>query len=114
MVELQQLTDVVGMTNVIEDPDQLNTYSRDISFTVPRMPKYIVKPTNSGEIQRVVNLCRETQTPLIPVSSGVPHFRGDTIPSVGGAVILDLSRMKKIMRIDRLNRVAMFEPATSW
>ena len=32
------------------------------------------------------------------VSSGGPHFHGDTVPSVPGAVMLDLRRMDRILR----------------
>jgi len=51
--------------------------------------------------------------PLIPVSSGPPHFQGDTIPSQGG-VVVDLSRMKRIIRVNRRNRVAMVEPGVTF
>ena len=55
-----------------------------------------------------------TVTPLVPVSSGPPHFRGDTVPSEGGAVIVDLSEMKQIISIDRKNRVAVVEPGVTY
>jgi FAD/FMN-containing dehydrogenase len=48
-------------------------------------------------VQKLVKLANETMTPLVPVSSGPPHFRGDTVPGIGGAVIVDLSGMKKII-----------------
>ena len=59
-------------------------------------------------------MANETQTPLIPVSSGAPHFRGDTVPSVAGSIIVDLSKMKKIINIDRPRRVAMVEPGVTF
>jgi len=30
------------------------------------------------EIQNLINWANETLTPLVPISSGSPHFRGDT------------------------------------
>jgi FAD/FMN-containing dehydrogenase len=48
------------------------------------------------------------------VSSGPPHFRGDTVPSTGGAVVVDLSGMKKIVFVDRPRRVAMVEPGVTF
>ena len=45
--------------------------------------------------RRSLKLANETQTPLVPVSSGPPHFRGDTVPGIGGAVIVDLKRDEK-------------------
>ena len=74
----------------------------------------MVKPRNAKDIDKLVNLAKETLTPLVPVSSGAPHFRGDTIPGIGGAVIVDLSDMKRIIRVDRMNRVAMVEPGVTF
>jgi hypothetical protein len=36
------------------------------------------------------------------------------VPTAGGAIIVDMSDMKKIIRVDRLNRVAMFEPGVTF
>jgi FAD/FMN-containing dehydrogenase len=56
----------------------------------------------------------ETRTPLVPVSSGPPHFHGDTVPSAPETTIVDLSRMKAIKRIDRRNRIALIEPGVTY
>jgi FAD/FMN-containing dehydrogenase len=50
----------------------------------------------------------------VPVSSGAPHFYGDTVPSVAEAVVVDLSRMKAIKKIDRRNKVAVIEPGVTF
>src|SRR5208283_4192137 len=59
-------------------------------------------------------LARETNTPLIPVSSGTPHPRGERVPSTGGAIIVDLSGMKRLIHISRKHRMAMFEPGVTF
>jgi FAD/FMN-containing dehydrogenase len=114
MIEQELLVDIVGAQNVINKPAMLDQYASDMSFVNAIKPRCIVKPKNRDDIEKIVKLARETRTPLIPVSSGPPHFRGDTVPSIGGAVIVDLSSMKKIIRVDRLNRVAMFEPGVTF
>jgi FAD/FMN-containing dehydrogenase len=108
------LEEIVGKGNVLDSPDILETYARDLSF-VPRVrPRCVVRPGNSGEVQGIVKWANKTMTPLVPVSSGTSHFRGDTVPRLGGSVIVDLSRMKKIMRIDARNRVAWVEPGVTF
>ncbi len=57
---------------------------------------------------------RKTGTPLVPVSSGPPHFPGDTVPSISGAVMVDMSGMNRIVRIDRKNRMALIEPGVTY
>ena len=108
------LRQIVVKEGVFDDPQTLEGYSKDESFAPSIRPRFIVKVKNTKEVQEVVEWANETLTPLIPVSSGPPRFRGDTVPGVDGAVIVDLSQMKKIIRIDRKNRVAMVEPGVTF
>lgn len=114
MGKKEELTEIVGSQQVIVDTHRLEKLSRDESFVCPARPAFIVKPHNIDEVQQIVKWANETLTPLVPISSGVPHFRGDSVPSVDGAVITDLSDMKKILRVDRKNRVAMIEPGVTF
>ena len=114
MIKEEKLAKVVGAANVSRKPAVLEEYAADMSFVNTVRPACVVKPANADDVQKIVNLANETLTPLVPVSSGPPHFRGDTVPSTGGAVIVDLSKMKKIIRVDRERRVAMVEPAVTF
>jgi FAD/FMN-containing dehydrogenase len=114
MIEEAKLVKIVGAGNVSSKRATLEEYSRDMSFVNPIKPECVVKPRNTGDVEKIVNLAKETLTPLVPVSSGPPHFRGDTVPGIGGAIIVDLSGMRKVIRVDRQNRVAMFEPGVTF
>src|SRR4030043_967685 len=114
MIEEKKLVEIVGANHVSHGQGILGEYSRDLSFVPTVRPRYVVKPGNAKQVQEIVEWANETLSPLVPVSSGPPHFRGDTIPSVGGAVIVDLSRMKKILRVDPINRLAMVEPGVTF
>lgn len=114
MIEKEKLVKIVGAGNVMYEQTALDEYSKDMSFVNTVRPVCVVKPTNADGIQKIVNLANETNTPLVPVSSGPSHFRGDTVPSIGGAIIVDLSGMKKIIRVDRARRVAMVEPGVTF
>jgi FAD/FMN-containing dehydrogenase len=114
MIEEKDLVKIFGNDNISNDQATLNEYSHDMSFVNKVMPDYVVKPRNTDDVQKIVKLAKETLTPLVPVSSGPPHFRGDTVPGTGGTIIVDLSDMKKIIRVDRENRVAMFEPGVTF
>jgi FAD/FMN-containing dehydrogenase len=108
------LAALVGRDNVAADPVSLEEFAQDESF-VPRLqPWAVVRPGSTEEVQRVVAWAGETATPLVPVSSGGPHFHGDTVPSVPGAVMLDLRRMDKILRVDRRNRMVVIEPGVTY
>jgi FAD/FMN-containing dehydrogenase len=114
MIEKEKLVKIVGARNVSYEKAALDEYSSDMSFANTVRPVCVVKPKNASDVQKLVELANETQTPLVPVSSGPPHFRGDTVPSIGGAVIVDLSGMKKIVFVDRARRVAMVEPGVTF
>lgn len=105
----EALAKIVGNNYVFENPEILEKYSKDMSFVHPITPTCVVKPNNMEEVQKIIKWANDTLTPLVPVSSSPPRFRGDTVPSIGGAVVVDLSRMKKIIKIDRHNRVVIVE-----
>jgi hypothetical protein len=109
-----QLIKIVGADKVIDDPVTLDSYSKDHSFTPAVKPLMVVKPKDADEVQGVVQWANQSKTSLVPVSSGQPHFRGDTIASSGEAVIVDLSGMKRIIMMDRRNRVAIVEPGVTF
>src|SRR4030042_7043855 len=111
---IKELEKIVGGSNVNSRPKVLEEFSGDASFTPRVKPGCVVRPVNAAEVQAIAKWANETRTPLVPVSSGAPHFRGDTVPSKPGAVIVDLSRMKKIIRIDARNKVAMVEPGVTF
>jgi FAD/FMN-containing dehydrogenase len=110
----QELAGIVGADHVLDDPPTLESYGKDQSFVPAIEPQLVVRPGTGDEVQNVVAWANRTATPLVPVSSGAPHFYGDTVPSVPGAVMVDLSRMNRIMRIDRRNRMAVVEPGVTY
>ena len=115
MVTESGLAEVAGRGNVSEDEAVLEAYAGDLSFVGRVRPQFVVKVGDLQTVQELVALAKETNTPLVPVSSGGPHFYGDTVPSRGDAVIVDLSGMKKIDLIDPFERVAsMVEPGVTF
>ena len=110
----RDLIGVVGAENVLDDAATLKSYSRDESFVLPLKPRLVCRPGSEDEVQAVIAWANEAGTPLVPVSSGPPHFYGDTVPGVPGAVIVDMRRLNKIRRIDRRNRIVVIEPGVTY
>ncbi len=108
----EKLLEIVGDKNYSDDPKVLTKYSRDFSLVTPGIPNYVVKPKNSEEIQKIINLANKNRTPVVPVSSDV-HFNGAAIPKQGG-IIVDLGRMNKILEVDELNRRVRIEAGVTW
>ncbi len=110
----KELLAIVGDANAADKPAALAEFSAGAAMATPVEPQCVVRPENTGQVQEIVKWANETRTPLIPVSSGAPHFRGDTVPDKPGSVIIDLSRMKKIIRIDTRNKLALIEPGVTY
>ncbi len=108
----EALEGIVGAQYVVDDPETLKKYSEDFSFVQPRMPRYVVYPGSTEEVQGVVRYANECLIPVTPRSSGI-SFYGAGIPSQGG-IILDLSRMNRILEIDVRNRKVKVEPGVTW
>jgi len=110
----QELGRIIGPDRFSDDASDLAAYAADKSFAVANKPSLVVRPDTHDEVQHIVAWANDTVTALVPVSSGPPHFHGDTVPSVAGAVVVDLTNMKKILRIDRRNRMCVVEPGVTY
>jgi len=112
MAMKQALAGIAGAEYVSDEPETLKKYSHDYSLVQPRMPSLVVFPKNTEEIQGVVRYANEQRVPVIPRSSAV-SFHGAGIPSQGG-IILDLTRMNKVLEIDPRNKKVKVEPGVTW
>ena len=65
MIQKEKLTRIVGADNVSDDPAVLEEYSSDISFANRVRPVCIVKPADTKQVQKLVNLANETRTPIL-------------------------------------------------
>jgi FAD/FMN-containing dehydrogenase len=114
MVLKEELASILSSDRILNDPAIIEDFSKDMSYVKPVKPYAVVKPESADEVQEIIKWANQTQTPLVPVSSGPPHFYGDTVPSVPEAVVVDLSGLKRIFRIDRRNRIAMLEAGVTY
>ncbi|MFH1003489.1 MAG: FAD-binding oxidoreductase [Chloroflexota bacterium] len=107
-----QLAQVVGAENVLDDPKVIEAYTKDHSLTPRGLFTGVVRPKTAEEVQKIIQLANEKKFPVIPSSSGI-HFHGGAIPRLGG-VVLDMSRMNAIREIDEVNRVTHLEVGVNW
>ena len=109
-----RLMEITGDGGFLTKPEFEAAYSLDHTLIKPFSPFLQVQPRSVDEVQKIVLWANETQTPLVPFSSGGPHFRGDTDPTTPEAVVVDLSGMKRILKIDRRKRLALIEPGVTY
>jgi FAD/FMN-containing dehydrogenase len=109
-----QLVQIAGVANVSDDPARLEAFATDRSFAAKMPPRFVVKVENAHQVEALVKWANATQTPLVPVSSGAPHHKGDTVPDMPESVVVDLSGMKRIININRQQRMVVVEPGVTY
>ncbi|MEM0232759.1 MAG: FAD-binding oxidoreductase [Candidatus Nezhaarchaeales archaeon] len=106
------LKEIVGPENVIDSKPALLIYSKDASPMRGKVPIAVVRPSSTEEVQRIILWANETRTPLYPRSGGTSLW--GAIPVVEGSVVVDLSRMNRVINIDERNLVCVVEPAITF
>lgn len=106
------LAAILGAEYVADDPETLAKYASDWSLAPPGKPDLVVRPARTEEVRVVVKYANDRSLPVTPRSSGVGYYGGG-IPSQGG-IIIDLSRMNKILQIDPRNKKVKIEAGVTW
>jgi glycolate oxidase len=104
---VKQIINIVGKENVVEDRETLICYSYDAT-NIRHLPDLVVFPRTPQQISEILKLANEHRFSVIPRGAGT-GFTGGTLPVEGG-VVLVLTKMNKILKIDQENLLAIVEP----
>ncbi|MGD1037575.1 MAG: FAD-binding oxidoreductase [Roseiarcus sp.] len=74
----------------------------------------VVAPSSTEEVQAILRTAAAHRVPLWPVSRGKNLGYGGSAPLVSGSVVLDLSRMNRILDVDEKLGLAVVEPGVSF
>jgi FAD/FMN-containing dehydrogenase len=99
---------IVGDERVTNKQEILDEYTGLIS------PSLVVWPKSTDEIVEIVAYANSNSVAIVPVSSGGPRRRGSSLPKVENCIIVDLSKMNEIIRVDPKNKVVMIEPGVTF
>ena len=106
---VERLRTVVGRERVIVDRVDLFSYSYDASFisAAEGQPAVVVMPQSTKEVSEILRLANEYRFPVIPRGAG-SNVSGGCI-SVPDSIILVMTRLNRILEIDRENHVGIVE-----
>ena len=105
---LVELSRIVGAEHVLTSPEDLACYSYDATPMISHRPDAVVKPGSTAEVAAIVRLANQTGFKVIPRGSGT-NLSGGSV-AIEGGVILQLTRMDRILEIDAENLTATVEP----
>jgi glycolate oxidase len=98
---------VVGRQHVLTQPADLVLYSYD-SSTARGMPEAVVFPESTDQVARAVKVCAQHRLPFVARGAGT-NLSGGSVALRGG-IIIQLSRMNKVLAIDLPNQRAVVQP----
>jgi len=104
---IKDLTKIVGKDNILADLKDLISYSYDATMR-QELPDVIVFPHSTEEVQAIMRLAHQEKIPVVPRGAGT-NLSGGTIPVKGG-IIIEISRMNRILEINTADRRVVVEP----
>jgi glycolate oxidase len=99
---IQDLKRIVGAEAVLNDPFELLVYECDAYTMEKALPQAVVFPTETAQVQQVVQLCNRLGIPFLPRGAGTGLSGGAL--AVKGGVVICTSRMTRILEVDIPNR----------
>ena len=102
------ITQITGNDRISDEDNTISIYSGIYP------PSLVVWPISTEEIAKIVKWANENSISLVPVSSAGPKLRRSSLPKVENTVVLDMSKMSKILRVDPTNKVVMIEPGITF
>ena len=107
---VSDLRKALGRESVLSAPSELAVYDCD-AFTIERRrPEAVVFPQSAQQVAEAVKLCGRHGASVVARGAGT-SLAGGCLPvdGSGGAVIVMLTRMNRILEIDLRNRMAVVE-----
>jgi 4-cresol dehydrogenase (hydroxylating) len=111
-VPIEELRYIVGRDLVSCDPAVLGRLART---TLPHStaPAALVRPSTTSEVQEIVRWAARHGVAVYPISRGKNWGYGDACPPRNGCVLLDLSRMDRIVEVNAELAYAVLEPGVT-
>ena len=100
---LDRIHAVVGDAGVITDENDKSPLLTDERGYYAGRSSMIVRPASTEEVSEVVQICNETQTPIVPQGGNTGLCGGATPHEHGGEIVMALTRMNKVRDVDALN-----------
>lgn len=104
---IQELRRLLGTEAVRDAPAQVLSYSYDGTFQ-QRVPLVATMPRSTEDVAAVLRLASEEGVPVV-ARGAATGLAGGSVPPAG-AIVLNLSRMRRLVEIDPADGVVVVEP----
>ncbi len=94
--------------SVITEPEALRPYECDGLAAMRMLPLAVVLPESEAQVVAILRLCHAHRIPVVARGAGT-SLSGGSMPHPQG-IVLAMSRMSRILRIDPVARIAELQP----
>ncbi len=105
---LDEFRTIVGGRGLISSPEELHTYECDGLTNFRVMPRAVLLPNSTQQVQAVVRICHRERIPFVARGSGT-GLSGGALPVENG-IVISLARMNRILEVDFPNARVVVEP----
>ena len=105
---VDNLNAIVGKENVLSKPDELLVYECDGLPQHKHRPRAVVFPASTDETAAIMRELARAEVPFTPRGAGTGLSGGAL--ALNSGVVIEMARMRKILRIDVENRLAVVQP----
>ncbi|CUM66931.1 uncharacterized protein PRCAT00004616001 [Priceomyces carsonii] len=113
---IAKLKEILGSEKVFDSPVEIAHHSRNEFTThVPleyQKPKYVIYPTSTEEVSQAMKIINEYNVPVVPFSAGT-SLEGN-FHSTRPGIVLDTSRMNKVLEVHYDDLDAVVQSGVSW
>src|SRR5438477_9593434 len=104
---LNELRAIVGERGIISSPEELHTYECDGLTYFRMMPRAVLLPSSTEQVQAIVRICHRERMPFVARGSGT-GLSGGALPVENG-IVISLARMSRVLRVDFPNARVVVE-----
>ncbi len=104
----QEFRDIVGPRGLITSLEDLRTYECDGLTNFRVLPRAVLLPSTTEQVQSVVRVCHRERIPFVARGSGT-GLSGGALPVENG-IVISLAKMNRILEVDLPNARVVVEP----
>jgi 4-cresol dehydrogenase (hydroxylating) flavoprotein subunit len=109
---LRQWKDILGASHVIADRQQVAN-AETATYSTTQTISAIIRPGTKEELQECLRTATRCRVPVYPLSSGKNWGYGSRVPPTDQSVIIDLSRINRIIDFDEKLGYVTVEPGVT-
>lgn len=99
--------------SIVSDAATIDQYYRRNVTALARAVPLVLWPGSEDEVGRIVAVANTHRIALYPFSTGMNWGLGSKLPVVDGCVLVDLSRMQRIVEVNERSGYAIIEPGVT-